>query len=423
MKKKEYDLVIVGGGPGSMVLALALGIKGYSVAILDRQSSPISRPRGEIIQPNGLKILEAIGLLPELLKEDIHLNKAVHFYQMTGNHLCTVDYQTLPKPYEYSLILLPRVLQKLLIEKASASSNIEIFWGARFENLVRENGKVTGAEVDYQGERTFFKTPVIVGGDGVQSSVRDAFQIKYQLHHYPHGYITGIVKRPEGFHEDSRYYLGKGKIFGLFPVSEHECYFFYLIPSNKREAFQKRGIQRFKDDILSMNDTIRSFLEESLDGISSWEETSFMPCFRVRCDQWVVEGGALLGDAVHAMNPHVAQGRNSAMEDGMVLAEVLDNCFRKGDFSRKALNSYELIRRRKVNLLQGIGDEMNWLWNSGWWPLVWSRDRIFQSIGHQADLHTKMLTTIAGLEINPFNLYDRWRALHLWGSIPFRIKR
>ncbi|HIE64655.1 MAG: NAD(P)/FAD-dependent oxidoreductase [Nitrospira sp.] len=414
MKKKEWDLVIVGGGPGSMALALSLDQKGYRIAILDRQSSPVSYPRGEIVQPNSLKILETLGLLTELLKDDIHLNKAVHFYQMTGTHLCTVNYQTLPKPYDYSLILLPKTIQKILIERVAASSNIEMFWGARFENLFMERGNVIGAEVTTHEERTLFKAPIIVGGDGVRSRVRDAFHIKYRLHQYKHGYITGIITRPEGFHEDSRYYLGKGKIFGLFPVSKQECYFFYLLPFNKLEEFQKQGIQRFKDDLLSMNDPVRSFLEKPLEGISSWEETSFMPCFRVRCDQWVVDGGVLLGDAAHAMNPHVAQGRNSAMEDGVVLAEILDNCFQKGDFSRKALQPYEMIRRKKIDLLQDLGDEMAWLWNSGWGPLVWARDRIFRTIGRNPNLHAKMLTTISGLEMCPFTLYDRWRALHLF---------
>ncbi|MDC4226010.1 MAG: FAD-dependent monooxygenase [Candidatus Manganitrophus sp.] len=62
-----------------------------------------------------------------------------------------------------------------------------------------------------------------------------------------------------------------------------------------------------------------------------------MPCFRVQeCRRWVTEGAALIGDAAHAMNPHVAQGRNTAMEDGLVLAEVLEECFRKGDFSAEA---------------------------------------------------------------------------------------
>ncbi|MFQ5579576.1 MAG: FAD-dependent oxidoreductase [Nitrospiria bacterium] len=416
MEKKEWDLVIVGGGPGSMALAMALDRKGYRIAILDRQSSPASHPRGEIIQPNGLRVLEELGLLPELLKADVHINKAVHFHQMTGTHLCTVDYQTLPKPHDYALILLPKTLQKLMIESIAASPNTKIFWGARFEKPLRKRGSVIGAEVDFQGKKLIFKAPVIVGGDGVRSPVREAFHIKYRIHKYKHGYITGIIKRPNGFHEDSRYYLGKGKILGIFPISKFDCYFFYLLPSIKREAFQQRDIQKFKEEILSINEETRALLEKGLEGISSWDEMPFMPCYRVYCDQWVVNGGVLLGDAAHAMNPHVAQGRNSAMEDGMMLAELLDDCFQKGNFSREALQPYELTRRKKVDLLQNLGDEMTWLWNSNWGPFIWARDRIFRSIDRHPDLHKKILTTISGIEMNPFDLLDRWRALHLFGK-------
>jgi len=282
---------------------------------------------------------------------------------------------------------------------------------------------VAGAEVGYRGEKTLFRAPVVVGADGVRSRVRDAFQINHRLHHDGDGYITTVIDRPPGFHENSRYYLGKGEIFGAFPVSRKKCYIFYLVPSAKLEGFKKRGLHRFKDDLLSLNREVRAFLEQPLKGLSSWEETAYMHCFRTRCDQWVVDGGALLGDAAHAMNPHVAQGRNTAMEDGMALAKVLEVCFQKGDFSRKALLRYEMRRRSNVEMLQRLGDEMTWLWNSGWTPLVWARDRIFRAIHHHPDLHAKMLTTVSGLNVQPFNLHDRWRALHLWSAIPESSKR
>src|SRR3569832_1004822 len=141
-----------------------------------------------------------------------------------------------------------------------------------------------------------------------------------------------------------------------------------------------------------------------------------MRWFRGRCRQWTVDGGALLGDAAHAMNPHVAQGRNAAMEDGMALAETLASCFQKGDFSREALAGYESARRSKVETLQRLGDEMTWLWNTGWPPLVWARDRIFRTLHHRKELQAKMLKSVAGVEMQPFDLYDRWQALRLWNG-------
>jgi monooxygenase len=405
--------LIIGGGVGGLVLALALGRKGIRVTVVDRQPGPGSFPRGEIIQPNGLRILDQLGLLSELLRLDVYQKREVCFYQTEGRHLCTIDYRTLPDPYAYSLVLLPEVLQNLLLEKMAECPHIEVLWGAAFHSLLWEKEKVAGATVSFRGKERTFYAPMVVGADGVRSGVREAFGVRCGLHTYADGYLTAVVDRPPGFESELRYYLGKRTIFGAFPVSSEKLYLFYMIPSSRVEQVRALGIDCFKKNILSLNPEVQAFLERALNGISSWEETSFMRCFRVRCDRWIVPGGALLGDAAHAMNPHVAQGRNSAMEDGMVLAEVLESCFQKGDFSSQALLPYETARRPSVETWQRLGDEMTWLWNTGWAPFVWARDRIFRTLHQHQELRTKMLTTVSGVRMQPFDFYDRWRALTL----------
>ncbi len=418
VRPQKWDLIIVGSGAGGLVLALELAKKGLQIAILDRQPHPGSLPRGEIIQPNGLRLLDRFGLLPELLASDIYRNERVDFFQKKGPLLCTVDYRLLSAPYSYSLILLPKVAQDLLLKKIAQRSNVSLFWGTTFQGFVYEGTKRTGVEVDWNGEKTTLRAPVIVGGDGVRSAIRTALQIEHRLHQYKDGYLTMVVDRPPGFEGETRYYLGRRAIFGAFPVSKEKIYLFYMVPSGRLERLREGSFEQFKEKILSFHPTTRSVLDAPLKAVSSWKETSYMPCFRVRCRRWVTDGAALIGDAAHAMNPHVAQGRNTAMEDGIVLAEVLEECFQKGDFSAEALSHYESRRRPSVEALQRLGDELTWLWNSGFPPVTWARDRIFRSIHCKRDLHDKILMTIAGLKESPFHLTDRWRALHLWGGLP-----
>lgn len=402
---------------GGLVLALALGRNGFRVTVVDRQPGPVSFPRGEIIQPNGLKVLDQLGLLSELLQSDVYQSKQVRFYQAGGAPLCAVDYRTLSGPYAYSLVLLPEVLQRLLLQKIAECPDIEILWDAAFQSLLWKEERIAGAKIAHRGREISFHALFVVGADGVRSPVRDAFQIHSRIHSYADGYLTAVVDRPSGFQSELRYYVGKRTIFGAFPVSAEKLYIFYMIPSSRLEQVRARGIDSFKKEILSLNAEVQAFMEGALKGLSLWEELSFMRCFRVRCDRWTIGGGALLGDAAHAMNPHVAQGRNSAMEDGMVLAEVLESAFQKGDFSDQPLLAYESARRAKVETLQRLGDEMTWLWNSGWPPLVWARDRIFRTLHDHKELQMKMLTTIAGVECRPFDLYDRLRALNLWSGL------
>jgi 2-polyprenyl-6-methoxyphenol hydroxylase-like FAD-dependent oxidoreductase len=124
-----------------------------------------------------------------------------------------------------------------------------------------------------------------------------------------------------------------------------------------------------------------------------------------------------MGDAAHAMNPHVAQGRNSALEDASVLSKVIENCFRWGDFSYSALSDYEKIRRPEVEALQRTAHELTWLWESRFTPLIWARERIFRAIDKNPALHDKILHTVAGVKSEPYHLYDKWRALHLWAPV------
>ncbi|VAX30042.1 monooxygenase, FAD-binding [hydrothermal vent metagenome] len=411
MASKKYDILVIGGGTGGLVLALTLAQKGFQVAILDRQTHPMPLPRGEILQPNGLKILDHLGLLNALLKTDVHLNKKVHFYQTSGTHLCTVDYSTLPAPYNYSLILLPEVLQKILLEEVDSTPNIHTHWGTSFESLTWQGTQVTGLTATQNGRTINFKCSILVGSDGAASKVRNALQLPYQAHVYKGGYVTMLVDRPQGFENDARYYLGKEQIFGAFPVSKNKIYLFYLLPTDKLAAVKKHGLQGFKTEMLSLHPEIAALFSEPLHAISSWDQTAYMRCFRVRCRSWVNHGAALLGDAAHAMNPHIAQGRNAAMDDACVLAETIEHCFRTNDFSQEALKHYEQNRRKDIKILQGLGDEMVFFWNAGAPPLVWLRDRVFKKVQQRQHLHDKLLRTVAGLQLKRFNLQDRWHAI------------
>jgi 2-polyprenyl-6-methoxyphenol hydroxylase-like FAD-dependent oxidoreductase len=130
---------------------------------------------------------------------------------------------------------------------------------------------------------------------------------------------------------------------------------------------------------------------------------------RVRAERWTADGIALIGDAAHAMNPHVAQGRNQAVEDAMALSEVIQDCFASGDFSQARLNCYEIKRRPDVERLQKMGDELTLLWNTALPPLTWFRDRIFEGMERHPEVRERVVRTISGLEIRSMGLLDRLR--------------
>ena len=391
---------------GGLVLAEALSRKGYRTAILDRQPHFTPIRRGEIIQPNGLKILDQLGLLQEIQSAGSYPNSLFHFYRVGGARLCTVDYRMLPPPYHYALITLPELLLGVIFKRISVKPEIKIFWGTEFRTLLRDGNRVVGVQARHQetGQELQLTAPVVVGADGIFSQVREEMKIPYRLKHYPHGYLTLFLKRPASFSQEARYYVGKKEILGIFPVSEKLLYLFYLIQAKAQLYLKDRpgSLETLKKAVEIIDPVVKDALGE----IKSWEQIGYMPCFRVKASRWVTHGAALMGDAAHAMNPHVSQGRNQALEDAVVLSEVITECFKRSDFSQNALLAYENTRRGPVERLQRLADEQVFFWNAGDPVRTWLRDRAFRTLDHNDRLRYRMLAQVAGLGSQPYSLLD-----------------
>jgi anthraniloyl-CoA monooxygenase len=80
----------------------------------------------------------------------------------------------------------------------------------------------------------------------------------------------------------------------------------------------------------------------------------------VTCDRWHVGSTVLIGDAAHTAHYSIGSGTKLAMEDAIVLAQVID----EADSVAAALQSYERARRPAVeHLQQTAARSMRW-WSS-----------------------------------------------------------
>jgi 6-methylpretetramide 4-monooxygenase len=399
------DVAIVGGGMGGLLLALALARGGRTVTIIERQQSLRPVARGELLQPNGIRILDQLGLLDGLKALPVHVSHRFHFHRIGGRKLCTVDYRMLPPPWNYTLITLPHLLLDLVLRTLDQTDRVRLRLGTEFKELQYDHDRISGIRAEKDGRSIEIRAAVVVGSDGAYSRVREALAIPTRLHIYREAYATMVIPRPSGFSSDARYYVGRREILGLFPVSDSELYIFYMIPAEGREKLQQGAM----DVMTSAISRIDPSLTGPLRSVIGWNQVGYMPCLRVRADRWTADGAVLMGDAAHAMNPHVAQGRNQAMEDAMTLAEVIQEGFNSGSPPKFRLDRYEKIRRPSVERLQKMGDELTRLWNTGLPPLAWFRDRIFEGMDRHPQIRKRVVRTISGLEIRPLGIMDRLR--------------
>jgi len=307
------------------------------------------------------------------------------------------------------LITQPHIVQTAILDRLAHVRQIEILWGTVFTGLRWDGSHIRGIRAVRETEEIEIEAPLVIGADGVESAVRKAVDIPYQKHSYRDSYFTMLLDRPSGFDRDARFYVGHRQILGLFPVSDEKLYLFYMVPAASVQDYRRRGLEDLKNALTAIDPALR----DPLKGLASWEQVALMPCYRITSKTWVRDGLALLGDSVHAMNPHMAQGRNQAMEDAMALSPVIESCFKRADFSKDALLHYEFVRKPATRVLQKMGDELTWLWNTGNPLLARLRDRILKNIGENPRLQRKTLFTISGFAVQPFNMLDRLIALGL----------
>lgn len=400
---ERTDVVVVGAGGGGAVLGLALAQKGLGTIVLEQASGPPGGLRGEILQPNGQQVLARLGLLDKLPSKAVRSVRYFHFCRAGGAHLCTVDYEMLPPPYNRAVVTLPNVAHHVILDTYEQAALGGLRHGTSFKGLRRDGSRVTGVWAEQQGKAVEIEATLVVGADGARSKVREALGIPGTLHLYEDGYLIGLVDQAEAL-EESLYFVGRGEILGVFPAADRKLYFFLMIPAGSYEAVKAKGLPALCETLTR----IAPDLGQTFRNLTDWSQTAYMPTGRVRTPRWVADGALLIGDAAHAMNPHVSQGRMQAMMDAMTVADLAPEWLARGDMSAGTLAEFERRRRPQVTMLQRLADEQVVFWNTGNPVLMLLRDRVFRTLDRNRRLRYAVLEATAGLRAQPpFSVWDR----------------
>lgn len=400
---EDTDVVVVGAGGGGAVLALALAKQGIRTVVLDQATGPPKGLRGEILQPNGQRVLDRLGVLQSLPADATKSVRLFHFCRAGGRRLCSIDYGDLPAPYNRAIVTLPNVAHHAIVAAVQQHTSVTLRYGTSFTGLLHDGHQVVGVSTQGPDGIREIRAKVVVGADGAFSKVREALKIPADLYLYPDGYLIAILESEEPVSE-SFYYVGHRTILGIFPATGNMVYLFYMIPKDSMEAVKQRGITALQRTWSQIAPQFSRLFR----GLNDWGQTAYMPTGRIRTPTWVADGAVLIGDAAHAMNPHASQGRMQAMVDAMALADLLPRCLSDQNYSAERLKEFERARRPQVTMLQRLADQQVFYWNTENPMVAFLRDRVFQTLDRNARLRYQVLSTTAGLRtMPPFNLVDR----------------
>lgn len=341
-------VLIVGGGVGGLSLAVALGRHGIKAEIVEIKAQHNVYGVG-IIQPgNALRALNSLGLMERCLAEGFQLDDYV-IHDGAGAFIARMKLLRIAGPDIPAVNGLPRPALHRILTEAAAAAGARIRLGLTVETLEQSERGVTVTLTD--GARETYD--LVVGADGIRSHIRTLlFGNQYDPQYTGHGVWRFTTARPAEIDHQIMYF-GVGVKAGIMPVSRDQMYLLLVTnePGNpwmEPDQLARRLHDRLHSFTAPLVQAIRAQIEDPARVIYGPIEEVIMPA------PWYKGRVVLIGDAAHASGPHVSQGATMAIEDAVVLAELIA----RGEPADATLATFMARRYDRCKFVQDVSRQI-----------------------------------------------------------------
>jgi 2-polyprenyl-6-methoxyphenol hydroxylase-like FAD-dependent oxidoreductase len=335
--------VVVGAGIGGLTASLVLSRVAARVTLVERAERPSEVGAALALQPNGMAVLDRLGLLPAVEAVSARIDR-MDIRSVTGRRLLTAGMPDLGAGLDHALAVRRTGLHQLLLDAVAGVASIDTRFGWTAVSA-DPSGTVTitsTAENSLDLGSMSLRADVIVGADGVNSAVRSRGGFKSRMS-LGSSYVRTIVRgRASPWFEEYWTPLGS---FGHAPLGGDLIYFWAAAHvAGAADAVARGDLVAFRQEWRRVLPAAADLLER----VSSFDDLLVNTVRSVACRRWFSGRLVLLGDAAHAMPPNLGQGANSALVDSLVLAEELARAPSVMD----ALVGYDKRRRPLARRLQ-----------------------------------------------------------------------
>jgi digeranylgeranylglycerophospholipid reductase len=322
--ENKFGAIVVGAGPAGSTVAKIMALAGMKVLVVDRlpEIGHVKRC-GEGLSRHHL---DAAGIEPNPLWIRQPIDGAV-VVSPNGTRI-KLEGEKLD-----GYVIERKVFDKWLAQEAAAAG-AKIQSRTDVKDIIREKGKICGVVAEFMGETVKYYADLIIAADGVDSLIARKAGINTTLKLVDictcaEFEMAGIkLNEPDKIEICFGNDVAPGGYAWVFPKGQGRANVGLGVRGNRTDKTPYEYLKKFVKQLGYENGSV---IEVNIGGVPVGGNTS----------QYVADNFALVGDAARQVNPIHGGGIGIAISSARILGEVAVEAWKKKDFSKDFLSSYE----------------------------------------------------------------------------------